>query len=86
MRDTERERQRHRQKEKLAPCRKHDVGLDPSTPGSRPEPKADTLNSYTTQAFLTYGHLKEILLPEVRNHSNPASTSFPYKSSKKNLS
>ena len=42
MRDTERERQRHRQKEKQAPCRDPDVGLDPGTPGSRPEPKADT--------------------------------------------
>ena len=38
MRDT----QRNRQKEKQAPCRKPDVGLDLGTPGSRPEPKADT--------------------------------------------
>ena len=38
MRDTE--RQRHRQREKQAPCRKHDVGLDPGTPGAHPEPKA----------------------------------------------
>ena len=42
MRDTERERRRHRQKEKQAPCRKPDVGLNPGTPGSRPGPKADT--------------------------------------------
>ena len=41
MRDTQRERQRHRQREKQAPCREPDVGLDPRTPGSRPEPKAD---------------------------------------------
>ena len=41
MRERERERQRHRQREKQAPCRKPDVGLDPGTPGSRPEPKAD---------------------------------------------
>ena len=42
-RETEREteRQRHRQREKQAPCRKPDVGLDPRTPGSRPELKAD---------------------------------------------
>ena len=40
MRDTEREGQRHKQ----APCREPDVGLDPSTPGPRPEPKADALN------------------------------------------
>ena len=39
MRDTE--KQRHRQREKQAPCREPDVGLDPGTPGSRPEPKAD---------------------------------------------
>ena len=44
MRDTqrERERQRHRQREKQAPCREPDAGLDPRTPGSCPEPKADT--------------------------------------------
>ena len=42
MRDTHRERQRHRQREKQAPCREPDVGLDLGTPGSCPEPKADT--------------------------------------------
>ena len=36
------ERQRHRQREKQASCREPDVGLDPGTPGSWPEPKADT--------------------------------------------
>ena len=40
MRDThtqrERERQGHRQREKQAPCREPDVGLDPRSPGSRP--------------------------------------------------
>ena len=43
MRNTERERerQRHRQREKWVPCRKPDAGLDPGTPGSCPEPKAD---------------------------------------------
>ena len=40
MRDTQRERQRHRQREKQAPCREPDVGLDPGSPGSRPELKA----------------------------------------------
>ena len=35
------ERQRYRQREKQAPCRKPDVRLDPGTLGSRPEPKAD---------------------------------------------
>ena len=41
MRDIQRERQRYRQREKQAPCREPNVGLDPGTPGSRPEPKAD---------------------------------------------
>ena len=36
MRDTNRERQR----EKQAPYREPDVGLDPGTPGSHPGPKA----------------------------------------------
>ena len=35
MRDTEKERQRHRQREKQAPCREPDAGLDPRSPGSR---------------------------------------------------
>ena len=39
MRDTER---RQRQREKQAPCRKPDVGPNPGTLGSHPEPKADT--------------------------------------------
>ena len=39
MRDTE--RQKHRQREKQAPCREPDVGLDPGTPGSRSGLKAD---------------------------------------------
>ena len=41
MRDTERERQKHTQREKQAPCREPDVGLNPRTLGSHPEPKAD---------------------------------------------
>ena len=41
MRDTQRERQRHRQREKWAPCREPNVGMDPGTPGSSPRPKAD---------------------------------------------
>ena len=42
MRDTE--RQRHRQREKTDPCREPDVGLNPRTPGSQPEPKAQPLS------------------------------------------
>ena len=41
MRDAEREGQRHRPREKQAPCGKPDVGLDPRTLGSHPEPKVD---------------------------------------------
>ena len=41
MRDTKRERQRHSQREKQAPCREPDAGLDPGTLGSHPELKAD---------------------------------------------
>ena len=39
MRD--RERQRHRQREKKVPCRDPTVGCNPRTLGSLPEPKAD---------------------------------------------
>ena len=39
MRDTG--RQSHRQREKQAPCGEPDAGLNPSTPGSHPEPKTD---------------------------------------------
>ena len=44
MRDTERgrERQKNRQREKQAPHGEPDLGLNPRTPGSRPDPKADT--------------------------------------------
>ena len=41
MRDTQRKRQRLRQREKQAPCREPYVGLDPRILGSRPEPKAE---------------------------------------------
>ena len=37
-----REAQRHRQREKQAPCGEPYVGLYPRTPGSRPEPKVGT--------------------------------------------
>ena len=42
MRDTQRERQRHLQRETQAPRGEPDVRLHPRTPGSGPEPKADT--------------------------------------------
>ena len=42
MRETHTQRQRHRQREKQVPSLEPDVGLNPRTPGSRPEPKAAT--------------------------------------------
>ena len=36
-----RERQRRGQREKQTPCREPDMGLDPETLGSCPEPKTD---------------------------------------------
>ena len=44
MSDIERERQRHRQKEKQAPCRDPDVGLDPRSPGPWAEGGAKPLS------------------------------------------
>ena len=41
MRDTQRKEERQRQREKQAPCREPDGGLDPKTLGSPLEPKAD---------------------------------------------
>ena len=43
MRDRERERQRHTQREKQAHCEEAHVGIDPEIPWSQPEPKTDTL-------------------------------------------
>nr|XP_055201123.1 peptidyl-prolyl cis-trans isomerase-like 3 isoform X3 [Nyctereutes procyonoides] len=40
-RHRESKRQRHRQREKQAPCREPDAGLHPGTPESCPGPKAD---------------------------------------------
>ena len=37
----ETQRERHRQREKQAPCSKPDMGVNPGTPGSCPELKAD---------------------------------------------
>ena len=39
--ETQRERQRHRQREKPGSLRKPELGLDPGTPGSHSKPKAD---------------------------------------------
>ena len=44
MRETQRDWQTHRQREKQAPHREPDVGLDPRPPGSRPGLKKAALN------------------------------------------
>ena len=55
MRDTHTERQRHKQREKQAPCREPHVGLSPRTPESCPEPKADAqLLSHPDILYCTY--------------------------------
>ena len=50
MRDTQREEQRPRQREKQALCRDPDVGLDPGSPGSHSGLKA-ALNRQATRGF-----------------------------------
>ena len=57
MRD-QRERQRHRQREKWAPCREPDVGLDPGSPGSGPGLQA-ALNRCTTGAARFYLFMRD---------------------------
>ena len=42
MKETWKERQRHRQRKKQAPGGECDTGLDPRTPGSRPESQVDS--------------------------------------------
>ena len=51
-------RQRHRQREKQAPCRETDAGLDPGSPGSHPGPNA-ALNRWATGA----AHQRHFLNP-----------------------
>ena len=58
-RDTQ--RQRHRQKEKQAPCREPDVGLDPGSPGSHPGLQA-ALNRCATGAAQEEEVLKKNLV------------------------
>ena len=61
--------QRHRQREKQAPCREPDVGLDPGTPGSRP----GCLNHWAIQAALSFTFKMflwfPISMPRWRNNS-----------------
>ena len=53
MTDTHTQRGRDRQREKPAPCREPDVGLDSRSTGSHPGLKA-ALNCWTTRAALTF--------------------------------
>ena len=48
------ERQRHRQREKQAPCSEPDSALDPRSPGSWPEPKVDTQPFLSWLTFKTF--------------------------------
>ena len=63
-RERERERQRDRQRENQAPCREPDVGLDPRTPGSRPEPKADAqLLSHPGVPYIFFRQFPKVVVP-----------------------
>ena len=71
MKNTERMRGRERQREKQAPCREPDMGLDPGSPGSRPGLKA-VLNRCATGAaqkvvFLKPGFYLEKALKSLGN-------------------
>ncbi|XP_038299427.1 uncharacterized protein LOC119867064 isoform X1 [Canis lupus familiaris] len=61
-----RERQRHSQREKQAPCREPDMGLDPGTPGSHPGLKT-VLNCWATRAALSYGFTAFSVIAEFSN-------------------
>ena len=60
--DRDRGGQRHRQREKQAPCREPDTGLDPRTPGSCPGLKA-ALNRWATRAALQASFFSKNVLP-----------------------
>ena len=45
---------RKRQREKQAPCGEPDVGLDPGTPGSHPEPRRPSCSLFVFNLFLKY--------------------------------
>ena len=59
-RDTER-KQRHREREKQATPREPNVGLDPRTLGSHPEPKTDAHR--LSQPGVPPGQLLRLLIP-----------------------
>ena len=51
---------RHRQREKQAPCREPNVGLDPGSPGSRPRPKAGAKPLSHPDVFSGVFYLKKL--------------------------
>ena len=57
------ERQRHMQREKQAPFREPDVGLDPRTPRSQPEPKTDA------QALVSPFFMKSKVIMALMSHT-----------------
>ena len=54
MRDTQREAETQAERERQAPCREPDVGLDPRTPESGPGPKAGAKPLSHTQGSPAY--------------------------------
>ena len=59
----ERERERERLREKQAPCRETDVGLDPRTVGSQPESQADAQPlSHPGVCFVLFCFAKTLLI------------------------
>ena len=63
--DTYTQRQRHGQREKQASCRESDARLNPRTPGSRPESKADTQPLSHPGILLACNY--EVFLVEIRS-------------------
>ena len=61
MRDTE--RQRHKQREKQAPCREPNVGLDPRSPGSRPGHLGCPKQKFLKLKIVTLTHINHLFRP-----------------------
>ena len=59
-------RQRRRLREKQAPCREPDVGLDAGIPGSRPGPKAGT-KPLSHPGIPKLAYLKTMIVSRLKN-------------------
>ena len=68
MRDIHRERQRHRQREKQAPCKEPSAGLDPRAQGSGSEPKADA--QPLSHPGIPTGQVAQVMIHDVFNGWN----------------